>query len=50
VSDLAEKILEACREEVGDPSRPSSVDGILERLALPFAEHPDYRSEWSIGG
>ncbi|MFC8273730.1 DUF6221 family protein [Streptomyces sp. NPDC057271] len=28
------------------PHAPSSVDGILERLALPYADHADYRDEW----
>lgn len=25
---------------------PSSVDGLLPLLALPYADHPDYRPEW----
>jgi hypothetical protein len=25
---------------------PSSVDGLLPILALPYADHPDYREEW----
>lgn len=31
------------------PSRESGelVDGILPDLALPYADHPDYRQEWS---
>ncbi|MEV0237547.1 DUF6221 family protein [Nonomuraea sp. NPDC050786] len=28
------------------PSRPSSIDGVLERLALAYSDHPDYRDEW----
>lgn len=28
------------------PGPPSSVDGVLERLALPYADHPDYRDTW----
>jgi hypothetical protein len=29
------------------PSPPSSVDGLLELLALPYADHPDFREEWA---
>ena len=25
---------------------PSSIDGVLETLALPYADRPGYRSEW----
>lgn len=28
------------------PHLPSSVDGVLERLALPYADHPDYNEAW----
>ncbi|MEU7741993.1 DUF6221 family protein [Nonomuraea sp. NPDC049158] len=28
------------------PAPPSSVDGVLERLALAYVDHPDYRNEW----
>jgi hypothetical protein len=28
------------------PSRPSDEDAILGPLALPYADHPDYREEW----
>lgn len=28
------------------PHPPSSVDGVLELLALPYASHLDYREEW----
>lgn len=28
------------------PAPPSSVDGLLERLALPYADHEGYREEW----
>lgn len=28
------------------PAPPSSVDGVLERLALPYADHEGYREEW----
>jgi hypothetical protein len=29
------------------PHPPSSVDGVLELLAQPYADHPDYRQEWA---
>lgn len=29
------------------PAPPSSVDGVLEMLALPYSDHPDYREEWT---
>jgi hypothetical protein len=28
------------------PAPPSSVDGLLPLLALPYANHPDFRKEW----
>ncbi|MFE4691250.1 DUF6221 family protein [Streptomyces sp. NPDC056749] len=28
------------------PAPPSSVNGVLELLALPYADHPDYRKDW----
>ncbi|MFD7746716.1 DUF6221 family protein [Streptomyces sp. NPDC059698] len=28
------------------PAPPSSVDGVLERLALPYSDHPDYQDTW----
>lgn len=28
------------------PHPPSSVDGVLELLALPYADHPDYDEAW----
>ncbi|MFS0697768.1 DUF6221 family protein [Streptomyces nitrosporeus] len=28
------------------PAPPSSVDGVLELLALPYAGHPDHRDAW----
>lgn len=34
--------------EIGDPVAPSTPVGqdILEILAVPYADHPDYREEW----
>jgi hypothetical protein len=44
--DAKRQIIDWVLEWPMRPHPPSSVDGVLERLALPYADHPDYKDAW----
>ena len=42
--DAKRRILDECNW--GGPDHADVYDAVLQRLALPYADHPDYRDEW----
>ncbi|MGV9756956.1 DUF6221 family protein [Streptomyces tricolor] len=46
VDDLAEVIRWAARKGPGYQDGADSCERTLKRLALPYADHPNYREEW----
>ncbi|MFJ9771217.1 DUF6221 family protein [Kitasatospora sp. NPDC101157] len=49
--DAKRRILDECEGAVNHDSRGmmSMADSVLSLLALPYADHPDYRPEWAPG-
>jgi hypothetical protein len=44
--DAKRRIIELQRNDLRDDPQDWEADEVLRLLALPYADHPDYRAEW----